>query len=521
MPTSLLTDVTSRVGPSAPRSWLGALGATRAVVPTLAIFFSSATIVGLADSARANVCGGALASWWCCDDAGYNWPQNFAWQDSCEDAGGNVNCSQCSAQPNNPLQLFKCCDSDGRPIPGTYSRGECVSAGFSIFEQTLICPNSQLFNCCDPVTGESAPGNNFYASECIAQGYEVVNISPADLLDGSWYEGCPAGGSIFGELISGAKDEVKDFINNFTDCAPSTAATYEPIIAGWLGGTFTPPLAQPVDKYTHCITSCIISHQCGRAAAAAVGWAREMLQMCDGTAGNSWGWGDECANYHGRVFGHGLPSSADFEDECLTYCTDTIDVDAVCGQGLLGNSPEFVQDVAEYGTALFQGMFDAFGSFLGVDSAWDNLAQKCEECIDVGTASGCWEIFFGLTIDDPGALVRSIRDIRAQGLAMIAAAGPLADGDRRITAGGAILQKEQDDVMVLVNNSLAEVDTYLTFRDDQLASVRVRGANGGSLFMSSAKPVQTTCQNPPCETRVPWVQWVVSRGITLPITVTP
>lgn len=450
---------------------------------------------------------GAARAWGCypfkcCDQWGYDYPGSYLTNNGCEDAGGTVDCGAFMC-PNSSILPFRCCDTDGAEVPGVFfSRHHCASAGLMVVDlypgDSPVCPNAEPFKCCDPEGGD-APGTYAYRSTCVDAGY-VVHDDPA--CPGGWLEDVQ---ETFVSLVRGPTCPlaVNRHYNKPILGDDSIMKQWKEERAGeWVAGKW--------DRYTHCITSCLITVECGASAAALVGWMRETWQMCGwdtesnpnsedwGTEqfGNGWGSGDECANQYGRD--HGVSLSEQFasqaEDECVDHCIG-LDFGTLC-------QPD--QSVVELGLVAAESLVPE--TIFGLDNpfaaAWSSFIHECDD-----------GLLSPLTYADGAAeLADVLHGVAAQGADLLAAASVLAVGQSGQFSGGSLAQRLGDDeYAILLHIPSAEVDAHLTFTAGKLSALRFRGASGDAMTMSAAEPVAIACANPPCERRVAWTQWQLAR----------
>lgn len=472
----------------------------------------SRLIVSFAALIGATVAASAPAhAWKCCDQWGYDFPGTYWTQNGCENAGGVVESGLVCPNFTFP---FKCCDADGAPIPGVYGTPhQCKMAGHEVFSGVL-CPESGPFQCCDP-EGGSAPGVYAFRYNCVADGYVVQDFS---------FQGCPGGwidrAQEFFSSVKHAKScsTATNKAYNKTDVDPDTAGK-QTVTGQWQDAyeDAGAPYGPWTDKDDHCITSCLITVECGKPAAALAGWARETLQMCDGKPFNAWGWGDECANRIGRDYGATLDDSGAYAEACRDHCTQIADLESQCAGtvgGLTGAVTTFTApfglDPKEILAATMEGLQAELGS------VWERIENKCNDLLG------------GLTYPNAASqLAETLHEMKTQGLALIDAFGPLAPeaignyvsdevgGD--VTAGALVQDLGDGRTMVLLDLPASEVDAYLTFDAGELAEMELRGADGNTLAMSASTPVTVACSTPPCERRVGWSQWTVLREPTEPV----
>lgn len=291
-----------------------------------------ATVSGYGDSARAEWC----FPWKCCDEGGYDMDGTYLSKDKCEEEGGVVECNTlvCSGDNVGP---FKCCQENGDPFDGVYlSRHACKEAGGAVFEDASVCPGFRLnpFRCCDPEGGD-APGVYVYRYKCEDDGYFVQEkglFCPGGLSD-AWRccdpeggnapfhftrRGCEKDGFFVEEdgLCPGAAPRTKGQLG----CTYSNRDYYVPIIGDWAREYNRTHPDRWTDKDTHCSMTCLLQLHCGKAAALFAGWANEMVDLVDGTRGNSFGSGDICANRHGSDVADAIEDGGLDETTCLEMC---------------------------------------------------------------------------------------------------------------------------------------------------------------------------------------------------------
>lgn len=446
--------------------------------------------------------------WKCCDSWGFDYPGVHVTKKGCQNDGGTV---QCSARCSNASFPFSCCDADGYPFPGTYlGQHECKVAGGTPFAGRLFCPNASdvAFQCCDPAGG-SAPRVYAFRENCRDDGYVVQE---------DWkVGGCPGG------LIDQAKEFVHSVLNAH-QCSLDTYHHYlEPkassIMKGWeTAYASAHPGDHFSDKDEHCIMNCLLTVRCGRPAAALAGWARETLQMCDGKPFNAWGFGDECANFKGRVYGDSLPDGdANYESECVSYCSSYPNLESVC-EGPLQDLveayavvPAIMNPDPDAPPALTQ-LKDLVISFHALlPDEWQTLSKKCDSLANGG----------GLTYGDGLSQAETLQQVKALGMAIVAAtdaaAGhPLAVGETGIyDDGAALVEAPEDGVHTLITDLPSDqMVLVLSLKDAAVSTLELRSADGKSLILTMADPVETSCDAPPCEHRLPFSQWTVAREAT-------
>lgn len=435
----------------------------------------------------------------CCDQWGYDYPGFYETNNGCEDAGGHVECGVfwCS---NQSILPWRCCDTDGAEVPGFYmERHDCAAAGLMVVNlypgDSPVCPNAAPFKCCDPAGGD-APGTYAYRSTCVDAGY-VVHDDPA--CPGGWLEDVQ---DFFTSLVRGPQCPLAVNHHYNKPASDSIMKDWKQEHAGEFAG--------PWDKYTHCITSCLITVECGASAAALVGWMREGWQMCGwdvednpnsedyGTEvqGNGWGSGDECANQYGRDYGQSLSAqfASQAEDECVDYCIG-LDFPTLC-------VPD--QSLVQLGLEVAESLVPEtiFGLENPFAAAWSSFLHECDD-----------GLLSPLTYPDGAAeLADILHEVSLQGASLLDAAAVLTVGQSGVFAGGTVAQRLGDDEYAFfIQMPAAQVDAHLGFSAGKLTSLRFRGADGDAMTMSAAEPIATACANPPCERRVAWTQWQLSR----------
>lgn len=455
--------------------------------------------------------------WDCCDQWGYNFPHGS--KNGCEDDGGYVQCD--GGCPGQGGPVWKCCDENHSDKDGVYlTRHACKVDGGFVEEDVLFCSNNGPFRCCDPVEGGSAPWVYTSRASCTADGYVARD----------WSLGvCPGG--FLADVLSPFHDmfvrpfcamDIREAYQPKGVTYPTTqmgqwdAASGEPI--DWVA-VQTPNPDAPVwkhngftDKDSHCIMSCLVTLQCGKATAALAGWARETYQMCDSAEANGWGSGDECANQYGRDYGEGLALNADVVVNdaagnpipnitpevlaCRDYCTG---LDMYIQPPIAGVEPTLCTP-SHLATDL--GPLDAenatafnIAGYLTTGAMWW-LIKKCDD-----------GYLGGLTVAT--ALADAIAGLKTAGASLTAAAGSLlAVGETGTFEGGALMHRlGANEYALSINVPGEEVDAYVTYLDGQVSAMRLRGASGDMMLMTSAAPVEVGCPGPQCEKRVSWMQW--------------
>lgn len=294
----------------------------------------AAPLFGLGSPARAEWC----FPWKCCDEGGYDMEGSYLSKDRCEADGGVVECNTLVCSGDN-IGPFKCCQDNGDPFSGTYlSRHSCREAGGTVFEDAAVCPGFRLnpFRCCDPEGGD-APGVYVYRYQCEDDGYVVKDkglFCPEGWSD-AWRccdpeggnapfhftrRGCEKDGYVVEEdgLCPGAAPRTKGQLG----CTYSNRDYFLPTIDAHAHQYNTSHADRWTDKDTHCSMTCLLQLHCGKAAALFAGWANEMIDLVDGTRGNSFGSGDMCANRHGSDVADAVEDGGLDEMMCLTMCEE-------------------------------------------------------------------------------------------------------------------------------------------------------------------------------------------------------
>lgn len=417
-------------------------------------------------------------AWKCCDQWGFRW--THLTKVGCTNDGGTVtNADECPGGEGLP---FKCCNAEGEQFSGFYtSRHDCASAGGTVFAgEWLTCPNAEAFLCCDQAGG-SAPGIYGSPDSCEAHGYYV---EPWRLTgcEGGWRDNLVEAVTDFVHGPSCVKDVADEFILPKGDAISDNE---------W-------PANDPLwnDKHTHCTTSCLISSRCGRFWSTVTGWGKEAMDMCDDAYGNSWGWGDECANRIGRNFGVDLNGAADDVSQCIQHCTVTEDARDACGTGVLG----MYQDLSTALTgvdmvaAVKDDILDNIEA-LGFGDKWEKLIDWCYEFLSQ----------FGLVQEVPTAEVLASLETDVRALVAYAV-DEMAGAEIALVAPDAIVQSlGADRYLVLIH--LDQRDISIDVQGERIVSIQIRGSTGRVTSINPTPTFDSACATPPCAKRVPWIEW--------------
>jgi len=492
----------------------------------LVLLLATGLLAWMPSTARAVDC--FPQPWKCCDSNGYNWPKTFLTQNKCVQAGGTVACGLCPNQPGIGVP-YKCCDSSGAPVAGVFTRSTCASSGYVVYDNVLTCPNSGPFECCDPVGGGSAPGLPYvFRSSCVNDGYVVQDFA----------FGCPGG--LVEQFREWWQEEgirmrcLFEIKNTYMDDNNPNLDGKQTVLGGWqkayntangivtknAQGDYVPEGVPPWpagpdpwnDKDTHCVTSCLLTVECNKRTAQLGGWGRETAQLCDGEENNAWGSGDECANKLGRDFGETLRpmygTAAEAETACKDYCTGMQDLTQVCPPN--GFLSTVVPAIADSGVINVLSTSFSISDSLPEIPLFGLLGVVARRCFN-GIESG-------LTYPTGDTVADILFDVKQLGADLISAASTvLAVGDTGTIEGGSILHRHGETAYALaINLPSAEVDAYIDYEDGTVKGFKLRGANGETVTMQTADPIETACATPSCKRRVPWTQWVRQRENTAP-----